>query len=531
MGSFGTPPLLAARDQSTESRQMDREIELKLECEPDALERVRKSRALTRLKSGRASAKMLRSVYFDTEDFALMKDGLALRVRETGGEHIQTLKTAPDGDGPATDRGEWEASLGRAADGPDLNRLPNELKTRIEKVAKGANISPRLTSLIKRTATKLKTPEGDEIEFAIDHGVLKANGREMPVSEVELELKRGHPSSLYRLALELADDVPLRIGMRSKAERALMLAGDGKLMAVRAEAIELDRRVSVEDAYATILRHCLNHLLLNEAVAFDEGSSEGLHQMRVALRRMRSAFSAFGDLIGGRAVERMESEAKWLAMAIGRARDFDVFLRDILAPVEAACAGDKGLAALRAEAEKARIIAWAGTRAALRSARMSRFVLELALFIDERGWRKLSSNDADELGSPLADFASDVLDRRYKKVVKLARHIDSLDIEERHDLRKRLKRLRYTLGFFASLYRRSEAKRYLHALAGLQDVFGALNDVEAARSIVRELTERQPRLAEAGKRVLAHHERRARKEWQSALRLWRDFREEEPFWR
>lgn len=510
---------------------MDREIELKLECAPDALDRVRRSRALSRLKRGRASAKLLHSVYFDTEDFALMKGGLALRVREAGGERVQTLKTEADSGGLASDRGEWEASLGRGADRPDLNRLPDELRARIEKLAKGETISPRLTSLIRRTASRLETPEGDEIEFAIDRGVLRANGREMPVSEFELELKRGRPASLYRLALELADIVPVRIGMRSKAERALLLAGDGKLEAIRAEAIELDRRVDVEDAYAIILRHCLTHLLMNEAVAFEESSSEGLHQMRVALRRMRSAFDAFHDAIDAAAADRMSNEARWLANAIGRARDFDVFLSDILTPVEADNRGDKELLALRAAAEKARTAAWAGARATVRSSRMTRFVLELALYLDERGWRETRIDGDAALKAPLVDFASDALDRRLKKVVKLARHIESLDIDERHDLRKRLKRLRYTLSFFASLYRRTAAKRYLHALGELQDVFGALNDVEAARAIVKELTEKQPKLAEPAARILGHHERRARREWHAAIRLWRTFREEEPFWR
>ena len=508
---------------------MSREIELKLECEPEALERVRRSRALSRLKKGRASAKLLRSVYFDTENFALMKDGLALRVRETGGKRVQTLKTESEA-GISADRGEWETALAKHEDAPDLNRLPDDLKARIKSLANGDAISPRLTSLIRRTASRLETPEGDEIEFAIDRGVLRANGREMPVSEVELELKRGDPASLYRLALELADIAPVRIGMRSKAERALQLAGDNKLTAIRAETTDLDRRVSVEDAYALILKQCLTHLLMNEAVAFEQVSSEGLHQMRVALRRMRSAFSAFREVMGAQGTDRFSTEAKWLATAIGRARDLDVFLTDILAPVEAAHEDGEGLAALRAAADAARETAWAGARAAVRSSRMTRFVLELALYIDERGWRTGRRNDA-ALTAPLAAYAPGVLDKRLSRVEKLARRIESLDIEERHELRKRLKRLRYTLGFFSSLYRRAQAKHYLRVLAELQDVFGALNDVEAAHSIIRDLSGAEPGLAEAGGHVLAHHERRARKQWNSALKLWRNFREEDAFWR
>jgi inorganic triphosphatase YgiF len=512
---------------------MDREIELKLQCDPAALERVRHSRALAHVKRGRANAKVLRSVYFDTEDFALMKNGLALRVREVGGKRVQTLKTDSEGKGPATDRGEWEATLSASGDGPDLNRLPAALRARIRKAAGAEAISPRLVSDIHRTARLLKTRGGDEIELAIDRGVLRANGREEQVSELELELKRGNSSSLYRLALELADIVPLRVGMKSKAARAFALARNGKPEVVRAEPVAIPRGATVAEAYALILRQCLSHLLANEAAAFDGGSSEGLHQMRVALRRMRSAFVAFGDLLAGEAAEELAREAKWLTRAIGRARDFDVFLSDVVAPVAAGNPDDKSLAALASAAKKAREQAWASARAAVRSPRMTRFVLSLALYLDEESWTGDTNEEpaAEGMSRPVAAFAGDALDKRLKKVTKLARNIDRLDVSDRHELRKRLKKLRYTMTFFTSLFPRADTKGYLHHLARLQDVFGALNDLETAHTIVDELTRGHPRLGPAGVRVLSHHERRARKEWQSALRMWRNFRAQAPFWR
>jgi inorganic triphosphatase YgiF len=511
----------------------DREIELKLECEPDGLDRVCRSRALTRLKGGKASAKNLRSIYFDTEDFALMENGLALRVREVGAKRIQTLKTRSDGKGPASDRGEWEAALASDGDGLDLNRLPANLRSRIRKAARGGDISPRLVSDIRRTARLVRTDDGGEIEFAIDRGTIRANGLEIPISELELELKRGEPADLYRLALTLADIVPLRVGMRSKAERGRALAKGERPKATRAEAVSIPRDARVEEAYALILRHCLAHLLNNEAAAFEGASSEGLHQMRVALRRLRSAFVAFSGLTRSDAVDDMAREAKWLTRAIGQARDYDVFLAEIIAPVIAEDPDDKPLLALRAVAEKARAEAWAAARAAMRSTRMTRFVLQLALYLDERGWRDGESREKDAGGfrAPVAEFAAEALDKRLKKVTKLARDIDALEISDRHELRKRLKKLRYTLSFFAGLYPRAETKAYLHRLTGLQDVFGALNDLEMAHGIVNDLGRANSRLAAPGARLLAFHERRARKAWTSALKMWRTFRDQPTFWR
>lgn len=513
---------------------MDREIELKLEGEPEALERVRRARALARLKKGRSSPRKLRSVYFDTDDFALMKGGLTLRVREADGQYVQTLKSESGGSGPASDRGEWEASLGRSASGPDLNRLPDGLRKKIQTLANGAAISPRLVTDIHRTASNLETPEGDEIELAIDHGVLRANGQEARISELELELKRGSAASLYRLALKLADIAPLRVGLHSKAERGFALAHDAAPRSVRAEAIEIARHANIEEAYSAILRHCLHHLLMNDAAAFDAHLPEGLHQMRVALRRMRSAFSVFGRIMGGDTARYLSAEARWLAGAIGQARDLDVFVSDTLSAVEAGTPGDEELARLREAAGRMRDKAWDEARQAARSARMTRFVLRLALYIAECGWRSESGAERQEDGkgfeAPAASFASRALDRRLRKVVKLGRQIEHLKVAERHELRKRLKKLRYTLGFFSSLYRRSDVRRYQQHLSQLQDVFGSLNDAAAAQELLTALVEADPGLAAPAARVIAFQERRAERDWRTALRHWRDFRGEMSFW-
>lgn len=510
---------------------VDREIELKLECEPAALDRLRRSRVLSHLTKCKASAKDLRSIYFDTEDFILMENGLALRVREVGATRIQTLKTRTQGKGPASDRGEWEVVLGPESDGPDLNRLPANLRDRIRKLAGTAQISPRLVSDIHRIARRLRTESGGEVEFAIDSGTIRANGRTLPINELELELKSGAPADLYRLALLLADVASLRVGMRSKAERGRALATGEAPLPIYAEAVAVPQDATVEEAYALILRHCLAHLLSNEAAAFEGASSEGLHQMRVALRRLRSAFLVFGGLIRNAEVDDMAREARWLTQTIGRARDCDVFFSDILAPSLAEDPRDIGQIALSAVAEKAQGEAWDAARAAIRSPRMTRFVLRLALYLDERGWQSVEGRDAQALRAPIKNFATHALDKRLKKVMKLGRAIEKLDIDGRHELRKRLKKLRYTLNFFAALFPPAATTPYLQRLTKLQDVFGALNDYETARTIVNDLERGHLRLADPAARLIAFHERRARKKWRSAVKTWRHFCDRPPFWR
>src|SRR5690606_25208573 len=131
---------------------------------------VRHSPALAKLKHGRARKRLLRSTYFDTEDFSLLENGIALRLRDTDGKRVQTLKTARAGNSAASDRREYETTLPANAEKPDFNQLSASLRAKIKKLAGKAPILPRLHTDIERIASQLRTDEGDEIELAMDSG-------------------------------------------------------------------------------------------------------------------------------------------------------------------------------------------------------------------------------------------------------------------------------------------------------------------------------------------------------------------------
>lgn len=509
----------------------DREIELKLVCEPAELERVRRAPALARLKRGRASGKHLHSTYFDTDNLALGDHGFALRLRQSGGACLQTLKTDIGHSGDKTgalarDTGEYEARLPRGAVGPDLNKLPASLKSRIQKLANGNPIAPRLVSDIRRTVQCLETLDGDVIELALDKGALRAGAaKELAVSEIELELKEGSPESLYRLALDLSDIATLRVGFESKSERGFALLRPRTPMAIKAETLTHAQDATLEDVYAAVLRHCLVHLTSNETATVEAHLPEALHQMRVALRRMRSALVIFRPAIGGGMADHLAKEAKWLANELGPARDLDVFVGEILASVTPR---DAALSRLAARADAARAEAWDRALAALASRRYTRFLLEYGLFLAGRGWRL--KRKAPRLAR---DFAIMALARRHASVTRLGRNIETLDLESRHELRKRLKKFRYGLHFFSSLFDAGATKLYIRHLSQLQDVFGGLNDVATAHLILDGPLAAAPgdtRAAAAAARIFSWSEKRATKDWKGALRLWRRFGEADPFW-
>lgn len=234
----------------------------------------------------------------------------------------------------------------------------------------------------------------------------------------------------------------------------------------------------------------------------------------------------------GEQEEHFAREARWLGRSIGRARDHDAFADQILSPVLAAHPKSRSLAALAPAIEKNRVKAWDQARAHMASPRATRFLIGLALYLDEKGWRlSMSGARKRELKTPLRSFAASAFSRRLKSVTKLASDMSDLDLRDRHELRKRLKKLRYAMAFFSGLFPARAVNAYQKRLIALQDVFGALNDLDTAEVILEEIARKNPRLESAGRKLVDWHQARADVEWRKAHKMWTRFRNEPQYWR
>jgi CHAD domain-containing protein len=271
-------------------------------------------------------------------------------------------------------------------------------------------------------------------------------------------------------------------------------------------------------------------MIANEEPALVLRSVEGLHQMRVALRRLSSAFALFKHITTDGEARGILTEAKWLATQLGAARDLDVFLVALQRSNGKSGAGPA--ANLRRAATKARTEAWKAALTAIRSQRYTRFVLRLARYIAGHGWKHSAHERSPELDLALHRFSEHALDKAYRKVCELGSEITKLEIEDRHQLRKRLKKLRYSLSFFSSLYRDAEVKRYLHELSSLQDIFGSLNDAAVGHEILDRLCATDPSLKRSAATLSGKLDRRAAKDWREAQHSWAKFDDhQKPFWR
>jgi inorganic triphosphatase YgiF len=447
------------------------EIELKLEIDAADAARFAEAPVLAGLKSERQD---LLSTYFDTPDEDLRRKGYGLRIRRKGEKRIQTVKAEGEGAAGLFVRPEWECEV--KGDRPVLDATAGPLA---ELFAPNllATLEPIFETRVTRTLFDAVI-EGAAIELALDVGEAVAGPRSTPLSEVELELKSGNPRALFDLARRLDEHVPLRLGVRSKSETGCGLTGDRKRRAIKAEPVELDRAGDARDAFAAIAHGCIRQFRLNESGVMTAGTAGSIHQARVGLRRLRSAFSLFKPLLAGDdRADLLKLELKWLAAELGEVRNLDVLIPRMSEGV-------------RAQLQVVRERALEHVRASLASARTRLLMIDLAEWLAIGDWRVDPADPA--LAARLApDFAADVLDRHRRKIRKRGKHLARLDDEHRHEVRIEGKKLRYAAEFFGSLYPGKKARRrhkaFVSAVEDLQDALGELNDFVTGPEVLARL--------------------------------------------
>lgn len=512
------------------------ETELKLAIDPAHLDRLLAAPAL----DGRGATRTLESVYWDTPDLRLMRRRVTLRVRRIGRRHVQTVKDAGITDGLVSHRGEWETPVRGPA--PDLSAIGDpEATARLGPLAP-SDLVPAFATRIRRVTRLVRLRDGSEVEVAVDHGdVRAADGRTEPIAEVEFELKSGAPTAVYAVAMAVAEAVPVRLARRSKAERgyALVARTVPPTGARKAEHPAIDPAGTVEAAIAVILREGLLHVLDNEAAVTGGDPGDGVHQMRVGVRRIRSALSLFRPLLPAEGLEDLTADLRWLAGELADARDWDVFLGSLVAPAADAIGRHGPLAdafaTLGAMAAGRRDRGRARAAEAVASTRFVRLALRLGAWIADDGWRRQPVTEASaRLFDPVADVAADLLRRRHRRVLRRGAGFADLSTEDRHRVRIALKRLRYAVEFFRPLHPGKAPARFHRRLAALLERLGHLNDVATAERLIADL-DGEGGGPDGGWRVAAGavvgwHARGLIESEAELVADWNGFADAEPFW-
>ncbi|HEX7866020.1 MAG TPA: CYTH and CHAD domain-containing protein [Variovorax sp.] len=485
------------------------EIEFKFCIPPSRLKAVEAA-----LKRGTVIRTRLQARYFDTADQRLAADGMVLRLRKEGRRWVQTVKATGDN---ALHRLEHNVDLGTTGPAPQIDPQRHQGTPVGERLAKllaeGTPLVERQSTDIVRLTRDVRVTGtgGAVVEMALDVGKVVAHARtpeqrESPVCELELELKRGEVQGLVSLARRWSQQHGLWFSTVSKAERgARLLAAQETVEAVKAEAPRFAAQHPDGQAIQqAVVASCLAQMLPNASeIAAGSTDEEQIHQLRIGIRRLRTALRELAEL-GSLDPAEWEPPLVDAFRALGALRDREQVvklaqprLREAGAPDFDPLAGDDTAANTPSPGDIVRAPAFQNV------------LVSLIGFTAAKPAQAAPATDASVEGSSSAPPAPapiganaarrllrERLQRLHKQVLRDGERFESLDTESQHRVRKRLKRLRYLAEFVALLFEGEEgnaAGRYLKALRPAQDALGEFNDEAVALALYREATARDAR--------------------------------------
>ena len=463
------------------------------------------------MRRGAIKQVQLRARYYDTPNRDLVKAGIALRVRQEGRKWVQTIKMPG---AHALEREEFNHPLtGRDLDLTVYADLPI-----YKKLCKFQDqLGVRYETNVRRMYRNVRSAAG-LVEVSYDLGKIIAGEISLPVSEIEFERVSGQLQAVFLLGLKWQAAHGLLLDLRSKAERGDRLAGLAdklaalgelddaaasaeRVRAVRAfwapqpiEPVKLKASMTCAQALGTVMQACLEQIARNSAVLAEVDTAgicltatpEHTHQLRVGMRRLRSAWSMFEPLASLPPLI-WRDEIKDHFAGLGSARDDDV-LRDTVLPVLNA-AGQPPVELVAQVADDA-------APSVARSKQFQAWQIELLAWAVNAhpiqtptvGSMEFTHGHSRALRGALRER----LQKWHKRVLQDGLKFDSLEIEAKHELRKRAKRLRYGLQFAESLLQARKLARYRKQLSRIQDILGEMNDLYVAREKFELIRETQP---------------------------------------
>ncbi|MDF1736503.1 MAG: CHAD domain-containing protein [Minwuia sp.] len=489
-----------------------REIEIKLTGRSQTLDSAFRS-----LGNALAKTTKVASVYFDTVDHRLWHLGLTLRLRARDNRHELTMKRETG----TLARGEWSALIDEPV--PDPGALPRGAPR-----AEFGLILPEELSEWHRTEVRRQKKVvsiGDAtFEISLDRGRIVSGNRSLPVEELEIELLGGPEDAVARVARSIVMQRNVQVTVESKAARGVALAAGTSPAWRKFSRPALMPSDTVASAFATILKATAHQVAGNLAASRDGSNPKGVHQLRVGLRRLRSALSLFRDHLGP-AAEGLKDDARTALQALGPARDLDVFLTEMLPPVMRAHPDSEPLQQLCTIAENARRAAYVEVRRTLSGRPFNRMLLDLL------GAQDPARLLADSREDALPPVAARLLRKGHRKLIRTGQDFANLPLEQRHEVRIAAKKLRYAVDFMGGLFPGDAARTYRKGMSRLQDDLGRLNDAAVTSALADQLAGDDAQAMVGAAIVKGWYAHRLAATEPEMIAAWQAFSETPVFWR
>lgn len=510
------------------------ELELKLRIDAEAARRLRDKPALLKMARHQSSQRDLRSIYFDTADFRLRRKSASLRVRWDGRQWVQTLKRRTRLKHGLSNPVEIETIVADPI--VDIAGIEDKAhRSWLKKVVSGRSLSPVFETNVQRSTTLVDVAGTGTVEVVIDNGTVGNADRSDDFSEVELELKAGTAHAILTTSEILFDQDCVAAAQSSKAERGYALItgatepSEATVTGRHYQHPALTPGTPAGEALKMIGRSAADQVLGNWDLLLESDHPEIPHQLRVGLRRLRTALGIVKSSAGVCELDKLSKDARRLGRIVGRLRNTDVLIDDIVMPTIRDTGKQAKHEALLRYLETERIRQRKRVRRQLTDGRWAHLKLNCMLF-DQALDRALPEGG---ISDNLQELSAREIQSCWHAVKARSRIFSESQIDERHELRKLLKTMRYAGDCFVPLYPANDTERFIEKLKRLQDVFGYLNDVAMANHLAERIAKRYPDRGNLSKSVAAickWHDHRAKAALRKADKRLQDLLGSSRFW-
>ena len=477
------------------------EIELKLHVPDTSLAGLEKA-----LARGKVNRVELRDLYFDTLDRQLALQQVSLRLRLENNRWVQTIKIKTSSFSTRIEYNHF-----RPRPELDLDLYQNTVAEKFISQLKSA-LDVRYETFVQRHYRNTRQ-SSDLVEIAFDRGFIRSGKQELPISEIEFELKRGSRATLFSVANQWQKDHQLILDVRSKAERGDLLCllenkpkehqeriGNNHSQfesqainlvwpARTSKALHLKPVMTTAQGLNCIMAECLDQIIRNASVIAEvdtakeckPDTSEHVHQLRVGIRRIRTAWSFFDGLCQLPDNEHREI-LKYYFGLLGGARDQSV-LQSGLMP--ALIAAGQPLLNMELSTNVSEPVSVS------KDSSFQSCILNICAFMETSAFIK-AANTASIKQVKIKKYLLLRLKKWHQKILFNSQDFDQLTLKEKHELRKRLKKLRYALQFTIALLPDQKLKTYQRELEVIQNLLGEINDLTTALSKFTALKDLQP---------------------------------------
>jgi triphosphatase len=428
------------------------------------------------MSEGTCQPSAYETIYFDTNDFDLRRHRIELCVRNRDGQVFQRIKTRQD-NGNILGCQSHEIVLSDPE--PNLGHARALLAPNLRDAISRSALKPRFRTRFSRISHQFAN-DSCITRASFDQGCIEATGRSELISEVEFKLKGGRLDSYTQECLSFLAEVPAALLVESKAARGYRLATGELPHAVGASRLAVPWDLPLPQAILRILRHGFQHFLDNYPAVTLAGEPEGIHQMRVAMRRLLSAIRMFGPVLRLEDTRGLFQALKTHFTQLGEVREADVFIGETLPSLAAAGLGTTLESVLRREIAAFRAAAYQRALDELTSANFARLVVQLNDWIESRNLLKADRPiDALLVERAAEDFAVPRIRALHAKLLKQGAKARCGTLDDWHRTRIAAKKLRYAgEPLFQSLAPKIDTDRLSKQLSRLQTSLGRLNDLQ-----------------------------------------------------